>query len=114
MRIVLGLSMSYFGLGGASKVCRELIQGLVQRGHTCAVVSVEDGPETETEGFQPGGAPGVAELEVDGLKIFASNSIKEQWRSMSECLRTFDPDWIVICEQGVLLLAVAQEYDPSR
>lgn len=114
MRILLGLGMSYFGLGGASKVCRELIQGLAQQGHACAVVSVEDRRQMEVKGFQPGDAPGVAELEVDGLKIFASNSLKEQWRSMGECLRTFQPDWILICEQGVLLLAIAQEYDPSR
>jgi glycosyltransferase involved in cell wall biosynthesis len=106
--------MSYFGFGGASKVSRELIQGLAQRGHACAVVSVEERHEMEAKGFQPGGAPGVAELEVDGLKIFASNSVKEQWRPMSQCLRTFEPDWVLICEMGVLLLAIAQEYDPSR
>ena len=114
MRIVLGLSMSYFGLGGAAKVCRELIQGLAQRGHSCAVVSTEDRHDMAVKGFQPGNAPGVAELELDGLRIFASDSPKEQWRPMSECLRTFKPDWTVICENGVLLLAIAQEYDPSR
>jgi glycosyltransferase involved in cell wall biosynthesis len=114
MRIVLGLSMSYFGLGGAAKVCRELIQGLAQRGHSCAVVSAEDSHEMAVKGFQPGNTPGVAELEVDGLKIFASDSVKEQWRPMSECLRRFEPDWTLICENGVLLLAIAQEYDPSR
>jgi hypothetical protein len=68
----------------------------------------------EVKGFQPGRAPGVAEFEVDGLKIFASNTLKEQWRPMSECLQTFEPDWVLICEVGVLLLAIAQEYDPSR
>ena len=66
------------------------------------------------KGFQPGDAPGVAEVELDGIKIFASDSLKEQWRPMSEALRTFEPDWTVICENGVLLLATAQEYDPSR
>jgi hypothetical protein len=106
--------MSYFGLGGAAKVCRELIQGLAQRGHSCAVVSTEDRHDMAFKGFQPGNAPGVAELELDGLKIFASDSPKEQWRPMAECLRTFNPDWTVICENGVLLLAIAQEYDPSR
>ena len=114
MKIVLGLGMSYFGLSGAAKVCRELIQGLAQRGHTCAVVSTEDSNDMAVKGFQPGGVPGVAELEVDGLKVFASKSLREQWRPMSECLRRFEPDWTLICEQGVLLLAIAQEYDPSR
>ena len=114
MRILLGLSMSYFGLGGAAKVCRELIQSLAQRGHSCAVVSAEDRHEMAVKGFRLGDAPGVAEVELDGLKIFASDSLKEQWRPMSEALRTFEPDWTVICEQGVLLLAIAQEYDPSR
>jgi len=114
MRIVIGLSMSYFDLSGAAKVNRELIQGLAQRGHSCAVVSTEDRHDMAIKGFQPGNVPGVAELEVDGLKIFASDNPKEQWRPMSECLRTFNPDWTVICENGVLLLAIAQEYDPSR
>lgn len=114
MRIVLGLGMSYFGLGGAAKVCRELIQGLAQQGHTCAVVSAEDRNQMAAKGFRPGSAPGIAEAELDGMKIFASDSVKEQWRPMTECLRKFDPDWILICEVGVLLLAIAQEYDPSR
>ena len=113
MRILLAESFSYFGLGGAAKVCRELIQGLAQRGHSCAVVSIEDRHEMAVKGFQPGNAPGVVELEVDGLKIFASE--KEQWRPMSECLQTFKPDWTLVCENGVLLLAIAlEEYDPSR
>jgi hypothetical protein len=106
--------MSYFGLGGAAKVCRELIQGLAQQGHTCAVVSAEDRNQMAAKGFRPGSAPGIAEAELDGMKIFASDSVKEQWRPMTECLRKFDPDWILICEVGVLLLAIAQEYDPSR
>jgi glycosyltransferase involved in cell wall biosynthesis len=113
MRILLAESFSYFGLGGAAKVCRELIHGLAQQGHSCAVVSIEDQREMAAKGFQPGGAPGVFELEVDGLKIFACE--KEQWRPMGKCLRTFKPDWTLVCENGVLLLAIAlEEFDPSR
>jgi glycosyltransferase involved in cell wall biosynthesis len=113
MRILLAESFSYFGLGGAAKVCRELIQGLAQQGHSCAVVSVEDRDELPVKDLQPGNTPDVIRFEVDGLKIFASD--KDQWRPMSECLRTFMPDWTIICENGVLLLAIAlEEYDPSR
>jgi glycosyltransferase involved in cell wall biosynthesis len=113
MRILLAESSSYFGLGGAAKACRELIQGLAHLGHSCAVVSLEDRSEMAVKGFQFGNAPGVAELEVDGLKIFASE--KDQWRPMSECLRTFKPDWTLISEGGVLLLTIAlEEYDASR
>ena len=113
MRILLAESFSYFGLGGAAKVCRELIQGLAQQGHSCAVVSVEDRHEIAVKDLQPGNTPGVIRFEVDGIKIFASD--KDQWRPMSECLRTFKPDWTIICENGVLLLAMAlEEYDPSR
>ena len=66
-------------------------------------------------GFQLGKAASVFELELEGIKIFASENQKEQWRPMSEGLRTFKPDWTLICEHGVLLLAIAlEEYDPSR
>ena len=115
MRILLAESFSYFGLGGAAKVCRELIQGLAQQGHSCAVVSIEDRHEiAAAKGLQPGNTPGVTRFEADGIQIFASDKDKDQWRPMSECLRTFKPDWVLISEVGVLLLAIAQEYDPSR
>ncbi len=112
MKILLAESMSYFGLGGAAKVCREMIEGLAQRGHSCAVVSIED---VTTRGFKFGGATGVSVLEQGSIKIFASESANQQWRPMRECLRIFDPDWTFICENGILLLSTTlEEYDPSR
>ena len=69
MKIVLGLGMSYFGLGGAAKVCQELIQGLAQRGHSCAVVSAEDRHDMAVKGFQPGKAPGVANLPAGPQRL---------------------------------------------
>ena len=116
MKILVAESWSYFTLSGAAKVCRELIEGLAQRGHSCAVISIEDDrQDATTRGFKPGGATGVSVLEQDGIKIFASESANQQWRSMRECLRTFDPDWTIVCENGVLLLSTAlEEYDPSR
>ncbi len=112
MKILLAESMSYFGLGGAAKVCRAMIEGLAQRGHSCAVVSIED---VTTRGFKLGGATGVYVLEQGSIKIFASESANQQWRPMRECLRTFDPDWTIISENGILLLSTTLEvYDPSR
>jgi glycosyltransferase involved in cell wall biosynthesis len=115
MKILLAESMSYFGLGGASKVDRELIQGLAKRGHACAVVSVEDPQEITSRGFKPGRTNGVFVLELDGIKIFASENAPDQWRPMLECFQTFDPDWTLVSEFGVLLLATAlEEREPSR
>jgi glycosyltransferase involved in cell wall biosynthesis len=115
MKILVAESMSYFNLGGAAKVCRELIEGLAKRGHSCAVVSFEDRQDMTTRGFKLGGATGVSVLEQGGIKIFASESANQQWRPMQECLRIFDPDWTLICEHGILLLSTAlEEYDPSR
>lgn len=114
MEILLAESMSYFGLGGASKACRGLIEGLAQRGHSCAVVTIENREQLTAEGFKPGGRKGCFELELGGIKIFAAESAHEQWRLMMECLRTFDPDWTLISEHGVLLLITSLEHDPSR
>lgn len=115
MKIVLAESMSYFGLGGAAKACRGLIEGLVQRGHSCAVVTIENRQELAAQGFKLDGEKHCFELEFGGVKIFAAESAQEQWRPMIKCLRTFDPDWTLVCEHGVLLLVTALEvHDPSR
>lgn len=115
MKILLAKSMSYFGLGGAGKACRGLIEGLAQRGHSCAVVTIESREQLAQEGFKLGAAKGCFELELDGIKIFSSASAHEQWRPMMECLRTFDPDWTLVCEHGLLLLITALEnHDPGR
>ncbi len=114
MKILLAESMSYFALGGASKACRGLIEGLAQRGHSCAVVSIENREKLAAEDFKPVGAKGVMELKLGGIKIFASENGQEQWRPMWEALRTFDPDWILINEHGVMLLISALEAHPSR
>ncbi|HJP95520.1 MAG TPA: glycosyltransferase family 4 protein [Pyrinomonadaceae bacterium] len=115
MKILLAESYSYFALGGASKVDRELIQGLAQKGHSCAAVSIEDPQEITARGFKPGRTKGVFVLEVDGLKIFASENVQDQWRPMLECFQTFDPDWTIVCEHGILLLATAlEEREPLR
>lgn len=115
MKILLAKSMSYFGLGGAGKACRGLIEGLAQRGHSCAVVTIENRQQLTAEGFTPSAAKGCFELELDGIKIFSSESAHEQWRPMMECLRTFDPDWTLVCEHGLLLLITALEnHDPAR
>src|SRR5215813_9138619 len=114
MKILLAESMSYFGLGGASKACRGLIEGFAQRGHACAVVSIENRQQLAAQGFRPGGAKGVSEVQLGGLKIFASESGQEQWRPMREAIRTFDPNWILISEHGVMLLMSALDAHPSR
>lgn len=115
MKILLAKSMSYFGLGGAGKACRGLIEGLAQRGHSCAVVTIENREQLAAEGFKQSAAKGCYELELDGIKIFSSESAHEQWRPMMECLRTFDPDWTLVCEHGLLLLITALEnHDPAR
>jgi glycosyltransferase involved in cell wall biosynthesis len=115
MKILLAESMSYFGLGGACKANRGMIEGLAQRGHSCAVVSVENRHELAAQGFKAGGAKGGAELERGGVKIFAARSAQEQSALLRDCLRDFDPDWTLICEHGVLLLVTALEgHDPSR
>lgn len=115
MKILLTESMSYFGLGGAGKACRGLIEGLAQRGHTCAIVTIENREKLVAEGFEPIGEKNCFELEVGGIKIFAADSAQEQWRPMIKCLQTFDPDWTLVCEHGVLLLVTALEvHHPSR
>lgn len=114
MKILLAESMSYFGLGGASKAGRGLIEDLAQMGHSCAVVSIENRHKLAAEGYKPGGAKGVIELDLRGIKIFASESGQEQWRPIREAIRTFDPDWMLISEHGVLLLMSALEAHPSR
>ncbi len=115
MKILIAISMSYFDLGGASKACRGLIEALAQRGHSCAVVSIETPQEMVAQGFKLGAAEGIAELAWSGIKFFAAVSAQEQWRPMRECIRTFNPDWTLISEWGVLLLITAlQEHNPSR
>jgi glycosyltransferase involved in cell wall biosynthesis len=114
MKILLAESMSYFALGGASKACRGLIEGFAKRGHSCAVVSIENRRQLEAQGLKPGVAKGVIEVELGGIKIFASKSGQEQWRPMSEAIRTFDPDWMLISEHGVMLLISALDAHPSR
>jgi glycosyltransferase involved in cell wall biosynthesis len=114
MKILLAESMSYFVLGGAGKACRGLIEGLAQRGHSCAVVSIENREQLAAQGFKPGGTKAVIEVELGGIKIFASESGHEQWRPMREAIRTFDPDWMLICEHGVMLLISALDAHPSR
>lgn len=115
MKILMAESMSYFGLGGAGKATRGLIEGLARRGHSCAVVCVESRQELAAQGFKLRGADGGAELERDGVKIFAAQSAQGQSELLKQCLRAFDPDWTLINEHGVLLLATAlEEHDPSR
>jgi hypothetical protein len=115
MKILLAQSMSYFSLGGASKACRGLIDGLAQRGHSCAIVMIDNREQLEAEGFKPGRSKGCFELELGGIKMFAAESAHEQWRPMMECLRTFDPDWTLVSENGVMLLSTALEaHDPAR
>lgn len=114
MKILLAESMSYFGLGGAGKATRGLVEGLARRGHSCVVVSIESRQELVAQGFKLRGEGG-AELERDGVKIFAARSAQEQSDLLKQCLRAFDPDWTLINEHGVLLLATAlEEHDPSH
>jgi glycosyltransferase involved in cell wall biosynthesis len=114
MKILLAESMGYFSLGGAGKACRGLVEALAQKGHSCAVVSVEDRRQLTTQGFKPGRTQGVFKLEREGIQIFASENAQEQWRPMRECLRTFDPDWILVSEYGVMLLGMAVEQHSAR
>lgn len=115
MKILLAESMSYLGLGGAGKATRGLVEGLAQRGHDCVAVSVEKPGELAAHGFRLRGAKRGAELERGGVKIFAARGPQEQSELLKECLGAFDPDWTLVCEHGVLLLATAlEEHDPSR
>ena len=114
MKILLAGNMSYFGLGGATTAYRGLIESFAQRGHSCAFVSFENREKLASEGFKPGSAKGVFELQLGGIKIIASENEKDQWRPMMEALRTFDPDWVLISEQRVLLLVTALETHASR
>lgn len=115
MKILLAQSMSYFGLGGASKATRGLVEGLAQRGHACVVVSLEGRRELAAQGFKLRGAKCGAELERDGVKVFAARSAPEQASLLKECIRAFDADWTLVNEHGVLLLATAlDEQDPAR
>lgn len=115
MKILLAESMSYFGLGGAAKACKGLVEGFAQRGHSCAVVSIENRQQLEAQGFKPVVAKSVLEVQIDdGVKIFASESGQEQWRPMREAIRTFDPDWMLVNEHGVMLLISALDANPSR
>jgi glycosyltransferase involved in cell wall biosynthesis len=115
MKILIAESMSYFDLGGAAKACRGLVEALAQQGHACAVVSVENPQEMVAQGFRPSIADGVAEIERNGVKVFAAESVQEEWRPMRHCIRTFQPDWTLISEWGaVLLITALQEQDPSR
>ena len=114
MRILLAESLSYFDLGGAAKACRGLIDGLAERGHSCVVVSIENRHQLEEKDLKVDETTAAMRLEVNGIKIVAAENAREQWRPLLECLRTFNPDWIFICEQRALLLGTALEYDPSR
>lgn len=115
MKILLAESMSYFGLGGAAKACKGLVEGFAQRGHSCAVVSIESRQQLEAQGLTPVAAKGVIEVQIDdGVKIFASESGHEEWRPMREAIRTFDPDWMLVNEHGVMLLISALDANPSR
>jgi glycosyltransferase involved in cell wall biosynthesis len=115
VKILLAESMSYFGLGGACKATRGLMEGLAQRGHDCAVVSVEEGSVLAAQDSKAVGAQGGVELERNGVKVFAAGSAQEQSTLLAKCLRAFDPDWTLVCEHGVLLLVTAlEEHDPSR
>lgn len=115
MKILLAESMSYFSLGGASKATRGLIEGLTLKGHDCAVVSIENPGELAAQGFELDWSKGWAELERDGVRIFAAENAQGQWRPMVECLKVFDPDWTLVCEHGVMLLTIAlEEHDPAR
>ena len=115
MKMLLGESFSYFALGGAAKVCRELIEGLAEQGHSCTAVSIEDPEQLNALGFKATGTNGVFELQQGDIKILASKSAHEQWRPMQEALRTVDPDWTLVCEHGVQLLSTAlTKHDPAR
>ena len=115
MKILLAENMSYFGLGGAGKATRGLVEGLARKGHCCAVVSLESRRELAARGFKLCGAKGGADLERDGVKIFVAGSAQEQSSLLKECLHAFDPDWTLVCEHGILLLATAlEEHDPAR
>ncbi len=115
MKILLAESMSYFGLGGAGKAIRGLAEGLARRGHSCVAVSLESRRELAARGLKLRGAKGGADLERDGVEIFVAGSAQEQSSLLTERLRDFDPDWTLVNEHGILLLATAlEEHDPAR
>jgi glycosyltransferase involved in cell wall biosynthesis len=115
MKILLAESVGYFGLGGAGKATRGLVERLARKGHSCVVVSLESRRELAARGFKLRGAKGGADLERDGVKIFVAGSAQEQLSLLKERLRAFDPDWTLVCEHGILLLATAlEEHDPAR
>ena len=113
MKILVAQSMSYFGLGGASKANRAVIEGLARRGHSCTVLSVESHRDTAAQGFRVVGAHLPPVLKRGGVKIFAAASDWEQAAFLPRLRRAFGPDWTLVSDTGVLLLTTALENDPA-
>jgi glycosyltransferase involved in cell wall biosynthesis len=114
MKILMAQGMSYFGLGGASKANRGLLQALAAAGHSCTVISTENRRDLATRGFRYNAETRVAELERDGIKVFSALTNWDQSALLTKCIRELKPDWTLVSEQGILLLQTALETDPSR
>lgn len=114
MKILMAQGMSYFGLGGASKANRGLVQTFVAAGHSCTVISTENRRDLAARGFTYNAETRAAELQSDGIKVFSALTNWDQSALLTKCIRELEPDWTLVSEQGILLLQTALEIAPSR
>jgi len=121
MRILLLQDQLYLpSFGGGNKATRFLLEGLVQAGHDCAVVSPgltgHEGPKTEPEFYAamaergiavtaPG--PGRHRYRFEGVEVdtLCSKNVTESRPVVLERIDVFRPDWVIVSDdrQKVLL-----------
>jgi glycosyltransferase involved in cell wall biosynthesis len=121
MRILLLQDQLYLpSFGGGNKATRLLLEGLVRRGHDCAVVSPgltgHEGPKTEPEFHAamaergiavtvPG--PGRHRYRFEGVEVdtLCSKNVTGSRPIVLERIEAFRPDWVIVSDdrQKVLL-----------
>jgi glycosyltransferase involved in cell wall biosynthesis len=123
MKILLIQGLNYlFSWGGAYKVNRILLQGLLDRGHTCHVLTLAN-PLTHDEyvnelvarGSIITHAPGGTTYQHEGMGIHIAQDSMHLCVDLMELIRELKPTWTIVSEDSsFMLLSAALEADSSR
>ena len=128
MKILLSMNLPYLrSFGGANRSNRSLCEALATKGHQVKVLvpalaspsSITYGQflqDLERQGLRHEAKDGYVSFAINGVEVIAAQEASRLRTFLSQHLRSFNPDWILISSEDPSqnLLASALEYDTRR
>ncbi|HEY0097572.1 MAG TPA: glycosyltransferase family 4 protein [Pyrinomonadaceae bacterium] len=128
MRILLAQPLGYlYATGGAHKANRMLMEGLAKRGHHCRALTAYRSAESVQTREQflsslakrgvslSSSSPEADVFSLEGVEVHVSRDYLHQCSRLSDHVREFKPDWVLVSEDTAsVMLGAALEAAPAR